>query len=47
LRRGARPGDLPVELPTTCDLAVNMKTAKALGIKVSNSILVRADEVIE
>jgi putative ABC transport system substrate-binding protein len=47
MRRGARPGDLPVELPTTCDLAVNMKTAKALGIKISNSILVRADKMIE
>jgi putative ABC transport system substrate-binding protein len=41
------PVDLPVELPTTCDLAVNMKTAKALGIEISNSILVRADKVIE
>jgi ABC-type uncharacterized transport system substrate-binding protein len=38
---------LPVELSTTGDLAVNMKTAKTLGIKVSNSILVRADKVIE
>lgn len=44
---GARPGDLPVQLPTAFELIINMKTANALGIKVSDSILDRADEVIQ
>jgi putative ABC transport system substrate-binding protein len=45
--RGAKPGDLPVQFPTKFEMAVNRKTAKALGLEVSLSILVRADEVIE
>jgi len=45
--RGAKPGDVPVEQPTKIDLVVNLTTAKALGLMVPESFLLRADEVIE
>ena len=45
--KGAKPGDLPVEQPTNLEFVLNLKSAKALGIKIPNSILLRADKVLD